>query len=81
MGDKHTKNRFSVKTNYKQTYDIASLKADGAYDTHRLYFEASRNHISAIIPPRETAKTLEEVYANPPPEESQRDKTIKSALL
>ena len=61
-----------------EQYDIASLKADGAYDTHRLYLEASRNLISAIIPPRETAKTLEEVYANPPPEESQRDKTIKS---
>ena len=44
----------------------------GSYDTHRLYFEAHRNRVSAIIPPRKTAKTLKETYANPPPEESQK---------
>ena len=38
----------------EEQYDIANLKADGAYDTYRLYFEASRNGVSAIIPPRKT---------------------------
>ncbi len=35
-------------------YDLCSLKADGAYDTHKLHFEALMGGIDAIIPPRKT---------------------------
>ncbi len=69
----------SVK-DLRKKYDIASNICDGAYDAYNLYHVLEQSGVGKIlIPPKKKARTLGELYANAPPEDSARDVNIKNS--
>jgi len=57
---------------------IQTFRGDGAYDTHAVYDAGRKHNIHVIVPPREGAVTLDEIYSNADGVFWERDHTIKA---